>query len=295
MSNTSSKFFCRKCKGMRNHETLHEGDEIYLQWKENFSIIRCLGCDNISFLKKYGDTEMVYYNDEGEPSYYTNTEIYPKYLESSLELDTFHFPVKIRNIYQETLNALKNDLFILSAGGLRTIIEAICNHLKIKNSDLSTKIDLLSEKGYLNNNEAKRLHSIRFLGNDALHQVDIPKSENVFALLDIVNHLLENLFIQDKKIVKGMRIIDEYIDFKNVIINNIEGDMIGKSYSLNDLLGKSRRLVKSKLIDNFEYDLDNEISEEKFKYLKIIEGSDKKYTVVEIPDIYDLPFDNIDF
>ncbi len=49
------------------------------------------------------------------------------------------------------------------------------------------------------------------------------------------------------------------------------------------------------MIDNFEYDLDNEISEEKFKYLKIIEGSDKKYTVVEIPDIYDLPFDNIDF
>ena len=68
---------------------------------------------NISFLKKYGDTEMVYYNDEGEPSYYTNTEIYPKYLESSLELDTFHFPVKIRNIYQETLQKVSLSIGVI--------------------------------------------------------------------------------------------------------------------------------------------------------------------------------------
>lgn len=295
------KYHCRKCQGIRNHEIVNElktkgNEEHYFQWIETFSLIKCLGCDSISFLKIYSDTEMVNYDHEGVPNYYEEIDIYPKFLDKNRELNhLYHLPPKIKNIYLETVNALKNQLYILAAGGLRTTIEAICNHLKIRKGDLSTRIDLLTDKGYLTNNESKRLHSIRFLGNDALHEVDIPNEEHVNILFDIVNHLLENLFIQDSKIAKNIRIIDEYDDFKKAIINNIKKDMLNNIYSFSELLGTSKRLVKSKLLPNFKMEFDQEIENSKIDYIMYIEEApEKKYKILKMPEFIfnnDLDFD----
>lgn len=284
------KYFCRRCKGLRNHKLLfgkkiRGNEDDYFQWVENFNTIECLGCETISFLKIYSDTEMQYYNDEGEPDYGEEIEIYPKYLENVEELNlTSYLPTKIKSIYSETIIALKNKLYILTAGGLRTTIEAICNHLKIKKGDLSSRIDLLHTKGYLSLNESKRLHSIRFLGNDALHDVDIPKKENILVLLEIVNHLLENLFIQDKKMGNSMaRIIDSFEDFTKAIRNNIDKDSVGKVFSLNELLGNSRRLVKPKLLIEFEQKLIDEIKSSNIDFL--IENTEpNKYEVTKMPE-----------
>ena len=73
----------------------------------------------------------------------------------------FYLPENIRGIYVETIAAFKANISILTAGGLRAIIEALCNHLKIKGANLSERIDLLHNKGHLTLSESKRLHSIR--------------------------------------------------------------------------------------------------------------------------------------
>lgn len=228
---------------------------------------------------------MIYTDENGIPNYDEEVEIYPKYLEDVEELKfIWDLPPKIKSIYSETILALKNKLYILTAGGLRTTIEAICNHLKIKKGDLSSRIDLLHSKGYLSLNESKRLHSIRFLGNDALHDVEIPKKENVLILLEIVNHLLENLFIQDKKMGDSVaRIIDNFEDFTKAIRNNIDKDSINNIYSLNELLGNSRRLVKQKLFVEFEQKLIEEIENSNIDFLSL-NSEPNKYEVIKIPD-----------
>lgn len=190
------KYFCRTCKGLRNHKEIHQektrggDDEGYFQWIRNFSIIQCLGCETVSFLEIYGDTEMIEHNENGELDYYYDKSIYPNFLEKSDELENQYFiPESIRIIYKETISAFKANSYILTAGGLRAIIEAICNHLKIKKGNLADRIDLLHNKGHLTLSESKRLHSIRFLGNDALHEIEKPKKEQLYILLDIINHL----------------------------------------------------------------------------------------------------------
>jgi hypothetical protein len=245
-----------------------------------------LGCNNISFLKIYSDTEMTHYNDYGEPDYEEDIKIFPLYLENIDELNhTYYLPQKIRSIYNETITALKNNINILAAGGLRATIEAICNHLKIKKADLSIRIDLLHEKGYLSLNESKRLHSIRFLGNDALHEMEAPKNDQIVLLLEIVNHLLENLFIQDKKIVDKIEIvIDKYEDFMKAIRNNISEKQIGEVKSINEILGKSRRLIKPKLFTSFVEELNNEIKDSKVDFLTVNEEFENKYNIVKKPE-----------
>ncbi len=283
------KFFCRNCKGLRNHKQIHEvkkrggDDDGYFQWIRNFSIIECLGCETVSFLEVYGDTEMIGYDENGQPDYFYENTIYPFYLDKGHELDyIYYIPESIRNIYKETIAAFKADSYILTAGGLRAIIEAICNHLKIKKGNLADRIDLLHNKGHLTLSESKRLHSIRFLGNDALHEIEKPKKDHLYILLDIVNHLLANLFINDKKLKDKMEtIIDKYEEYVKLVQNKINKEMIGKELTMTDILGKSKRLIPKKVYKTFEDDFKKEINLGKIDYVSIINDTDETTYKVE--------------
>lgn len=285
------KIHCNNCKGLRNHSDLFEkkirGDDDGYAWIEKYLVIQCLGCENISFMKVFGDITMVDHDYEGNPEYYYDETIYPYHLEKGNELKSlYHLPATIKIIYEETIAAFKANSYILTAGGLRAIIEAVCNHLKIKNDNLEKRIDALQNKGYITSNEAKRIHSIRFLGNDALHEIAKPKKEHLYILLEIVNHLLANLFINDK-IIKGIvdTVIDKYEDFVILIENIINSDVINKELSIDELLGKSKRLIVKTKISEFESKFIAEIKEGKIDYISLIEIEQiVKFKVEKIPE-----------
>lgn len=285
------KYFCRNCNGLRNHKQIHEekrrgsDDEDYFQWIHNFLIIECLGCETLSFLEVYGNTEMVHQTKEGG-EYYFNQTVYPYYLETSA-LEQSHFiPQTIRAIYDETISSFKSDSRILTAGGLRAIIEATCNHLKIKKANLADRIDTLHKGGHLTLNESKRLHSIRFLGNDALHEIEKPRKEQLYILLDIVNHLLSNLFINDKKI-KGKvdTVIDKYEDFLKLIQNKINTDMINKEYTIDQIIGKSKRLIPKENYKDFVDKFKSEIESSTHDYATMrLTGKKILFKIIKEPD-----------
>ncbi|ADV48028.1 hypothetical protein Celal_0689 [Cellulophaga algicola DSM 14237] len=290
------KYFCRNCKGIRNQSALHKvekrggDDDGYFQWVDKYFIIECNGCETISFLNIYGNTEMTEPNEEGYQDYYDDEFIYPYSLEKSYEIETLSYlPEKIRIIYSETINALKANSYILTAGGLRAIIEALCNYLKIRKDNLEERINLLNEKGHLTVSESKRLHSIRFLGNDALHEIAKPKKEHLYILLDIINHLLVNLFVNDKKIKGQIETqIDSYEDFLRLIKNKINKEMIDKEYSLNQIIDKSKRLFPKGKIAELEVQLIEEINKNNLTFLKIVtNGDNTNYKVIEVPSTFD--------
>ena len=229
---------------------------------------------------------MVDHNDDGNPEYYYDKMIFPYYLEKGKELDHQNYiPENIRTIYIETIMAFKADLSILTAGGLRAIIEALCNHLKIKNDNLSVRIDLLHKKGHPTLSESKRLHSIRFMGNDALHEIVKPKKDHLYLLLEIINHLLANLFINDK-IIKGKieTLVDNYDEFFRLIKSKITSEMIGNKYSLMLILDKSKKLLSKENIIEYEKKLCEEIIENKHDFIKldIVEGINQ-YEILKVP------------
>lgn len=269
-----------------------EDDENY-QWIEKFQIIECLGCENVSFLKLFGDNHMFRETSSGEMDYYEDAEIFPPYLPKGSELKhTFYLPDKIKQIYIETINSFKVKAFLLTAGGLRAVIEAVCNHLKIKKDNLEVKIDALHLKGYLSKKESQRLHSIRFLGNDALHEMEIPKKEQLGMLLDIVNHLLNNLFISDK-IIKGQvaTTIDDYEDFKRLVHIHIKKDMLGSLKSIETIIGKSKRLIPKQQYSEFLEQFADDVKEGKFSFIETTED-EKVYKITGEP-AFSFDWDNL--
>lgn len=288
------KFHCEKCKGIRNHailfEKIIEGDDSdNFSWFYKYLVIECSGCENISFVKIYGDTEMITcINDEGYSNYdyYYDTFIYPPLLENGCEIeDVCSLPYIIQNIYKETINAFKYKSFILTAAGFRTIIEAICMELDIKATDLGKKINQLHTKGHISKTESNRLHAIRFIGNDSLHDLDVPKEDQLIVVLDIINNLLINLFIHDKQIKSKMEsMICEYSDFIKLLVSLVSKKQVNDIFDLKSLLGKSKRRFDNETLDKFQNIFIGKIKDGVYNFISFIEDGDiKRFKITSLP------------
>ncbi|NPC78698.1 DUF4145 domain-containing protein [Pyxidicoccus fallax] len=216
-----------------------------------YQIIRCLGCETIAFRQHSEDyVTPGYVDDEGNIHPSTTTNVYPRLLKNRLKPHLYWphpIPEIVRDIYNETINATKENALTLAGIGFRAIIEAICNDQKIHGKDLQRKINALAQKGMISKLEEKRLHAIRFLGNDAAHDIKRPSLASIQVVLKIVEHLIENIYILDAETQSNLEtVIDTYDDFKGVLVASIKTLPPGDEKPLTSILGKTiRRLVNS--------------------------------------------------
>lgn len=209
------KAYCKLCKRETNHEILGEAvqkfnDEYEEIWAEDkYQIIKCMGCDNISY-RTIGTFSEDY--DPNTGGLTSTIHLYPKISEEDLEIKSLSsVPNKIRRIYRETIDSYNNECFTLCSAGLRAIIEGICAQENIKNGsiiiikkdgtekivqakDLQGKIAGLHEKNLLTKSNANILHEHRSLGNEAVHELDIPSKEELKLAIEIIEHTLENIY-----------------------------------------------------------------------------------------------------
>ncbi|MCY7333194.1 MAG: DUF4145 domain-containing protein [Pseudanabaena sp. CAN_BIN31] len=219
------KVFCSQCNREINHLVLQSVDtsdtEIYrfsdsvLFWSDNYQIIRCQGCDLVSFrhLSYFSEHEHEY--SDGTTSY-----LYPKRAKDMRKVKDFNnIPDNVIRIYKETVDSFNNGSFLLCAAGLRATIESICLDKNIKSglvtmldedgnpkrkkdgsietkrsNSLDGKISGLHESNMLTQKHAEILHEHRYLGNDAIHQIKMPSRTQLILGIEIIEHTLESLY-----------------------------------------------------------------------------------------------------
>jgi hypothetical protein len=205
------KSLCSSCKRDTNHKVLFdkkvmlkEGD---VWWEEhNYQVIECQGCDTLSFRKLYTDAQMQAWADVDFES--TSQELYPYRSKFSMPIKSLiNTPLNVKAIYKETIESFNGNQHILCGAGLRSIIEAICKDKKIVSGgvmdksgkpkvskNLDGKIQGLMEKGFITEESASALHTLRFLGNDAVHEVEAPSSEELRIAIGIVEASIESIY-----------------------------------------------------------------------------------------------------
>ncbi len=195
---------CIRCDNTTNHIVC---GSVKLEWRNEdiqgydiYETIRCLGCDNVSFRIASGNSEDYYHDDEGHSFYPETEEIYPSRLMGRVPLkDMYSLPDKVRLIYKETHAALCTKLKVLAGVGIRALVEAVCSEEKAKGGNLEKKIDDLVEKNILTKKNAEVLHRTRLLGNKAAHESSAPADSELDVAFDIVENLLETVYIIPKK------------------------------------------------------------------------------------------------
>jgi len=209
------KSTCLKCNIETNHEVIHEIEEETVieeesWWEEyRYQLVKCNGCDTVSFRKLYNDAEREYHFSDyagGEPTW--NVETFPKrILESKDVYYLKDLPLSVDKIYSETVGSFYNDFSILCSIGLRSLIEGICKDKNISqgividrkgkkrtSKNLDGKIQGLVDGGFLTSNHADTLHEIRFLGNNSVHELYEPSKDELKLAFDIVHQTLKNLY-----------------------------------------------------------------------------------------------------
>ncbi|OGZ12883.1 MAG: hypothetical protein A2942_01695 [Candidatus Lloydbacteria bacterium RIFCSPLOWO2_01_FULL_50_20] len=197
---------CRRCDNTTNHTVCSSAEfswdfkEADIQGIDKYEIIRCQGCDDISFRVASSNSEDVAYDEDGE---YINPEsetLYPNRLMGRTLLPDEHIlPRKIKSIYLETHKAISGNLKILAGIGIRALIDAVCAEENAQGDSLEQKVDDLITKGILTKGNASVLHQTRVLGNRAAHEAEAPQDDELEIAFDIAENLLETVYIIPKK------------------------------------------------------------------------------------------------
>lgn len=205
MNNKNEKFYCKTCQRHTNHDLLYDESQEMLQdngskiWK-GYETIRCLGCDTISFHYSECHTETT----EPESRLLSaNSQYFPKerFYRNPIE-GLQNLPINTQSIYLEVLAALNENLPILTAIGLRAIIESVCREKTPYRewwTNLYNGIEALSADGILSLTQVEFLHACRFMGNNAAHEIAAAPIEQLISALDIIEALLMTIYILPDK------------------------------------------------------------------------------------------------
>jgi len=209
--------YCIRCRHETHHDIVKELSKHFYPddtpdmgidyAKGAWEILRCRGCENITFRETWITSE------DPEPE----VRLFPPRNENMLQIRGFYnLPRALRRIYREVIDCYNNEIYTLCAAGLRTLIEGICLDNKIKNgpvkvtandkssktirkTNLEGKIEGMIEKGIISKKRAESLHEHRFLGNEAVHELRTPSPIDLKLAIEIIEHTLDNLYeIPDK-------------------------------------------------------------------------------------------------
>lgn len=194
----TKRIFCNYCKVITNH-VLHgshhreEDDEIYEGWwdKSDYRFWVCAGCDSAVLEERYTDISMAM-TDEYEYRFFPKprfNHVHEKYF--------IKLPAKLKKIYRETIQAFNEEMYILTAAGLRALIEGICSDKQIKGKNLEEKINRMNS--LLPQNIVTNLHSFRFIGNEAVHELETPEARDLRLAIGVSEDLLNFLYELDYK------------------------------------------------------------------------------------------------
>jgi hypothetical protein len=208
---------CPQCARETRHTVIQSVDmdgreedgDWWYAWIAKYQVIECQGCQFVSFRSEQSNSE----DEEPETGHSIVTErVYPLRSKNTLvSKEYWNLPYSIKRIHREVIDAFNAELFTLCAAGLRSIIEAICTEegvnagpVSVVLKDGTTRIDRkknlegkiagLHEKGILTKQSTDVLHELRFLGNDALHELSQPSREELALAIEIIEHMLDGIY-----------------------------------------------------------------------------------------------------
>lgn len=283
--------YCGRCNQDTNHDVLSServgSDNDDFWWQEIYSIAKCRGCGELTFLLQSSSEDDYDYDEDGNAFIATRISTYPKQRPIASGLRHYwSVPNSISGVYKETIIALNNSCLMLAAAGFRTIIEATCMENNISGKTLESKINNLCKANIITKRDRDRLHSIRFLGNDSVHQMKSPTVDILLLVLEIIDIMLKNLYILEEECRNALEgPITKFADFIELLDEGLKNRSVGEIDILRNLLASSRRLIKEDL-RGFETELIEQIQEGKYAKLSLSPsqqvGKKQQYKVVAV-------------
>ena len=293
MSDIETKYcYCGECKRDTNHQVLHHEYEVNdskddENWRCDYYIVQCLGCEGIHFYQEFRDQCSWIYNEDGTAEDAPDKHTYPMMPTKVEPLDFLYLPLSMIHLYTETMDCLNRGNLILAAAGFRGLIEAICIDNDITGKDLSAKITNLWKQHIVTSKDKDNLHAIRFIGNDSIHCKQRYSEHEMMVVAKIINTILTSLYVIDSQVSYLKQLpIKSFEDFLNVLNKRIEElGYVGNIDTLKNLVKHERRILPESLPE-FEAELINRINSGQYAKLSLCPKPDdsksQQYKIVSL-------------
>lgn len=206
------KVFCNYCSQTTNH--IIKSEHIITEQCEyeiepntmtsqvigiyKYQILECSGCESITFrrLDIFDNvTELDHKGNFISNQNRTFETYYPERIKGFISKNKIvGVPIIINKLFQEIIDCYNYDLKIMCSAGLRAIVESLCNHFNTTGNSLADRINKLKDINLLSQSTCTSLHSHRFIGNYALHRLEIPEKSELNDAIEIIEHTLKELF-----------------------------------------------------------------------------------------------------
>lgn len=288
---------CRSCKRSTKHKVLglrsKQSNPEYYHEETKYFLLECNGCTSVSFREEYHDYEAYHQTGPDDYEHQISVEVFPHHIKDHSPIDSlFEIPNIVERIYKESLLAIQEGAFTLAGLGLRATIEAICNDKEVSGKNLQVRINAMQRSGMISKSDAERLHAIRFMGNDAAHEIKKAKEKSVLIALKIIEHILLSVYVFEEEVNKHLeKPISSFEDVLPILEANLLKIEANNTFTLAKWLGGSRRRILEKL-DDIESVLIEKIQSGEVSDVEVIETPESeestsqwyKKTVVEIED-----------
>lgn len=259
------KNYCNDCHHETWHNILHvsteSGSYEEISWSKEYAVLQCAGCDRFCFRTEASDSESYDVDEYGQWNPDIYVENFPPTNEGLGSIENiYEIPIEIKSIYNETLKAITDGCFTLAGIGLRATVESICNHENIPGGNLDTKINRLVTNGFISKDDANKLHAIRFIGNDAAHDIKAPLRDQVIIALKIIEHLISTKYAMQDEINKFLDLpVNTYDEFKLMVNKKVLKNHLSTTFTLQSLIGKDRRRISNSDYNSYIQQYESEI------------------------------------
>ena len=190
------------CGGTRNHDQLHverqswEIESFDLRGIDTFETLKCLGCGEVKMRHSKWVTD-----EQPKVAYFPPAVFRP---EPRWFSDLWqHIPpgeVQVLRLLKEVYVALHNDLLALAAMGIRAVIERMMVLKVGDHGQFGKNLHQFELAGFVSRLQRERLQAVLELGHAAIHRGVSPNRDDMIAVLDVVENLVEVLYLHDEKI-----------------------------------------------------------------------------------------------
>ncbi|MBL3619711.1 MAG: DUF4145 domain-containing protein [gamma proteobacterium endosymbiont of Lamellibrachia anaximandri] len=202
------KIHCNTCNHETNHVLLATHDKDYheveehqgqkhLLWYENYvyGFWVCRGCDTALLEEKYTCSGM--YDNNGDEVYSYTHLPERKNKAPRVAKKYVHINKKLNSAYLEVIKAHNQGLKIVSAIGVRALLEGICVEEGIDDKaayGLSGKIKKLQSVSNIPESIIDGLNGLKFIGDDAAHRLNESNKRTILLSIDLLEALLTHLY-----------------------------------------------------------------------------------------------------
>lgn len=173
-------------------------EDFFIDWWENWRVIQCRGCESISMMLDAWNSELT--DGRGHPQVKT-TYFPPRIFRKSpawLHNDTLNdaLPIEIKRLLNELYIALQNDCNAASTMLMRAIFEHTMINKIGDQGSFAEHLKKLHEEGFIGSKQKDVVASMLEAGHATIHRSFIPQKSDLITLVDILESVLQVVYIQ---------------------------------------------------------------------------------------------------